>query len=280
MQITLKMMTIISLLTLTLMSAGISEDQKLLEKSKSLIFDNRWNEAIGTLDEVIEKHSKSSSFTAAVFYKAKCLQETGNVKGALDLYQKYIKTDKKGGFKEDAQIAVIDISFNLFTSGQKEPLKNIIQLLNSNTDLVAKYYAAFKLSYSKNKDISKLGLPVLKDIILNEEDPDLKNRAKIAILRIDPSSMKDVENKLLSKDLMVHFSIFNKETKQMLLNVSVPISLADLLVDSLDEKEFDIDDFHKDGKDIKKSILEKIHAAKTGILTFEIEDVIIKINIS
>jgi len=280
MQLRLKTTAFILLLTLTLMSASLSEDQILLQKSKSLIFDNKWQEAVISLDKVILKYPKSSSFTEALFYKGKCLEEIGDMIGALDLYQKCFKTDKNGGLKEDSQIAIIDISYKLYSSGGKENLKNILQFLNSETDTVARYYAAFKLSYAKNKEIAKLGIPVLKEIIMEEKDNDLKNRAKIAILRIDPSIMKDVEIETKSDQKMIRFSIYSKERKTMAIDMTVPLSLADLLVNSLDEKEFDISDININGTNIKKTILEKIQEAKTGILTFETEDVIIIIQIN
>jgi tetratricopeptide (TPR) repeat protein len=244
-----------------------------------LIFDNKYKEAIISLDEVISKYSNSSSFTAALFYKAKCLAETGDMIGALDLYQKYLKTDKNSGFKEDTQIAIIDISYKLYLSGSKESLKNILQLLNSEMDTVARYYAAFKLSYVKNKEIAKLGIPVLKEIILNEEDTDLRDRAKIAILRIDPSIMKDVEITEKNGQKMIKLSVYDKARKITIINIAVPASLAELLVDSLNDSDFEINDLKIDGVDAKKLILSKIQQAKTGILTFDTEDLIIKIQI-
>jgi tetratricopeptide (TPR) repeat protein len=270
----------IVLLTLTLMSASPSEDHILLQKSKSLIFDSKWQEAVILLDEVILKYPRSGSYAPALFYKGKCLEETGNPVGALNLYQLYLKTDKNGGFKEDVQIAVIDISYNLYSSGKKELLKNILQFLYSELDTVAQYYAAFKLSYYKNKDIAKLGVPVLKEILLSEEDPDLKARAKIALMRIDPSIMKDIEIEQKSGQKMIQVSIYSKEKKLTILNIAVPLSLADLLLNSLDENELDIKDLKLNSADIRKEILDKIQKAQSGILTFETEDVIIKIQIN
>jgi tetratricopeptide (TPR) repeat protein len=269
----------IVLLTLALMSASPSEDQRLLQKSKSLIFDSKWQEAIVFLDEVISKYPRSGSYAPALFYKGKCLEETGDPIGALNLYQLYLKTDKNGGFKEDVQIAVIDISYDLYSSGKKEFLKNILQFLNSELETVAQYYAAFKLSYYKNKDIAKLGVPVLKEILLSEEDSDLKSRAKIALMRIDPSIMKDVEIEQKLGQKMIQLSIYSKEKKMTVLNIAVPLSLADLLLNSLDENALDIKDLKVNGADIRKEIIDKIQKAKSGILTFETEDVTIKVNI-
>jgi tetratricopeptide (TPR) repeat protein len=252
----------------------------LLQKSKSLIFDSKWQEAVILLDEVISKYPSSGSYAPALFYKGKCLEETGDPVGALNLYQLYLKTDKNGGFKEDVQIAVIDISYNLYSSGKKELLKNILQFLNSESETVAQYYAAFKLSYHKNKDIAKLGIPVLKEILLSEEDSDLKARAKIALMRIDPSIMKDVEIEQKSGQKMIQVSIYSKEKKLTILNIAVPLSLADLLLNSLDENELDTKDLKLNGADIRKEILDKIQKAQSGILTFETEDVIIKIQIN
>lgn len=269
----------IVLLTITLMSASLSEDQKLLQNAKSMIFDQKWREALISLDEVISKYPRSNAYSTAIFYKSKCLAETGDSSGALELYQKYLKIDKNGGFKEDAQIAVVDLSYKLYSSGGKENLKNILQFLNSKTDTVARYYAAFKLSYDKNKEVARLGIPVLKEIILNEDDIDLRDRAKIAILRIDPSIMKDVEITEKNDQKMIRLSVYSKIKKMTVINIAVPASLAELLMDSLNSKDFEIDDLQINGVDAKKLILSKIQQAKTGILTFDTEDLIIKIQI-
>jgi tetratricopeptide (TPR) repeat protein len=244
-----------------------------------MIFDKKWRDALISLNEVISKYPRSDAYATAIFYKSKCLAETGDSSGALELYQKYLRIDKNGGFKEDAQIAVIDISYKLYSSGGKENLKNILQFLNSETDTIARYYAAFKLSYDKNKEIAKLGVPVLKEIILNEEDTDLRDRAKIALLRIDPSIMKDVEIAAKTGQKMIGFSVYSKTRKMTIINIAVPASLAELLIDSLNDKDFEIDDLKIDGVDAKKLILSKIKQAKTGILTFDTEDLIIKIQI-
>jgi len=280
MQIRFKATALIVLLSLTALSAIQSEDQRLLQKAKSMIFDKKYRDAIINLNEVIAKYPRSDAYSTAIFYKGKCLAEISDSNGALELYQKYLRIDKNGGFKEDAQIAVIDISYKLYSSEGKENLKNILQFLNSETDTVARYYAAFKLSYDKNKEIAKLGVPVLKEIILNEEDTDLRNRAKIAILRIDPSIMKDVVIGTKSDQKMVHFLIYNKERKTILVDMTVPVSLADLFINSLNENDINITDININGTKIKKTILEEIQKAKTGILTFETEDVIIKIQIN
>ena len=50
----------------------------------------------------------------------------------------------------------------------------------NNKETTIRYYAAFKISRIKNKNISREAVPVLKEILESEEDPDLQDRAKIA----------------------------------------------------------------------------------------------------
>lgn len=269
----------ILLIAITMMSASLSDDQKLLQKSKSLIFDAKWKEAQTLIDEIIVKYPKSGSYPSALFYKAKCLESLGNPAEALEFYLKYLNDEKTPGFKEDAQIAVIDISYLLYSSGKNEYLKNIMNFLNSGADTVPRYYAAFKLSYIKNRDIAKRGIPILKEIILNESDSDLRDRAKIAILRIDPSILKKIEDESRSGQKMIRFTIFSKEEKKIQFNVEIPLSLADLLFESLDESGWNLEDIKMNKAELKKEIMEKIEKAKTGVVTVELEDVIIKIDI-
>ena len=56
---------------------------------------------------------------------------------------------------------------------------------------VVSYYAAFKLSYLPERQIAARALPVLLTILDREKDDELRDRAKIAVMRMDPARLKE-----------------------------------------------------------------------------------------
>jgi hypothetical protein len=208
-----------------------------------------------------------------IFYKGKCLEEKGDNLKALETYQSYLKIGKKDSLLEEAQVSIIDISFNLFEAGNNSYLNNLLYFLNSKTDKILKYYAAFKLSYSKNKRVAVSAVPTLKEIMQNERDAELKDRAKIAILRIDPDLLKSSELYPGSNDLILKIQVTDKLKGKIISDITVPFFLADLVINSLPESEKQ--EFLSKVGDWQ-NLVEKIKKSKKEIITIKDEDLIIK----
>ncbi|MEI6614930.1 MAG: hypothetical protein WCL37_08530, partial [Chrysiogenales bacterium] len=212
-------------------------DQNIFEKAKVLVFDKQWAAALRQLNEVIDKHAESRYYTAALFYRGKCQEELWVKKQALESYEKFVKTSASSNLAEEAQISIIDLAAGLYQDGEKSYLQKILERLEQENKVVS-YYAAFKLSYLPDRKIAARALPVLQTILDMEKDEELRDRAKIAVMRIDPARLKGMDRQ--NKDWagkMLKIRIFEKNKSEAEVSLNIPLALADLALKSLSQEQ-------------------------------------------
>jgi tetratricopeptide (TPR) repeat protein len=229
----------LALLLVCFWAAGLAAEAGLdaFERAKVLIFDKQWAAALTQLDEVINKYADSRYYAAALFYRGKCQEELGAKKQAMESYEKFIITSGGSNLAEEARISIIDLAAVLYQSGEKNYLQKILDLL-SNKNKVVSYYAAFKLSYLPDRKTAARALPVLQTILDDEKDEELRDRAKIAVMRIDPARLKamDRQNKDMT-DKMLKIRIFEKNSSEEKVSLSIPLALADLALKALSDEQ-------------------------------------------
>lgn len=207
------------------------------EKAKVQIFDKQWADALKLLDKVIAKGPESRYFAAALFYRGKCQEELGEKKLALESYERYVRKAANSGLAEEARISIIDLAADLHQRGETNYLPKILDLLGSGDKIVA-YYAAFKLSYLPDRKTAARALPVLQTILDDEKDGELRDRAKIAIMRIDPGRLKDMDRQnqgLANKVLKIR--IFDRGSRKEKVSLNIPLALADLALKALSDEQ-------------------------------------------
>lgn len=230
--------------------AQAQPDEKLFQDAKILIFDKEWKKAQEKLEELIEEYPDSAWVSQAVFYRAKCLKEQGDRDlEALKAYQDFIKRkDRSRSLTEDAETEIIDLAFELYRKGRKSYISEIENRLSSPSRTV-RYFAAIKLSQVKERRTASKAVPVLKEIIEKEKDDELRDRAKIALLRIDPDALKDVEEQRReTKALIVNIRVWKQG--KLTLKVNIPWALFDLVLGAVSEEEKDL--MEREGYDIDR----------------------------
>lgn len=255
--------------------AQVKPDEKLFREAKILIFDKEWKEAQGKLEELLENYPKSPWFSQAIFYKAKCLEEQkGKELEALNEYKKYIKLKGRSeSLTEESERSIINLALELYKRGKKSYLKEVEKRLSSSNKVV-KYYAAIKLSYVKDKKVATRGIPVLKEIIKKERDYELRDRAKIALLRIDPKALKDFEEERYErKAKILKIRAWKKGEKDPYLKINIPWALADLALGAISEEEKAL--MREEGYDLDRIVKELTEIGE--IIRIEDKDTIIKI---
>jgi len=223
-------------------------DKELMEKAKLELFDRKWESALNALEDIITRFPESPHYPQALFYKGKCLVEQKKVKQALDAYNRYIEISQNESLREEAYIAAANLNFDLYQKGENRYVKKVIALLENEISNV-RYYAAFKLSYAKDKEVAEEAVPILKKIVRRESDDELVDRAKVALMRIDPGYLKDVSKKKGHETRMFNLRVIDKKTKKVKFTLSIPFVLAKLAMDALpkegkealEEKDVDID---------------------------------------
>ncbi|MBN2346630.1 MAG: tetratricopeptide repeat protein [Candidatus Aminicenantes bacterium] len=235
----MKKMLLLLLLPVVILPGSLlgQSDQQAFEKAKILIFDRQWQAALRQLDDVIATHPDGRYFAPALFYRAKCQRELGRNKAALEGYETFLRIQPDSPLAEDARISVVDLSAALFQVGEKAYLQKILDSLRHKNKVVS-YYAAFKLSYLPERKTAARALPVLLAILDTEKDEELRDRAKIAVMRIDPSRLEGT-NRREKGDAgrMLRIRVFDKNRRQDKLSLSLPLALADLALKSLGDEE-------------------------------------------
>jgi hypothetical protein len=256
--------------------AQVDPDEKLFQDAKILIFDKKWEDAQEKLEGLIEDYPESPWHSQAVFYLGKCLQEQpGEEVKALKVYKDYIELeDRNERLAEESEVSIIELSFKLYDKGKKSYLKEIERRLSS-PNRVIKYMAAFKLSRARDRKTAKKGLPVLMEILEEERDDELKDRAKIAILRVDPDTLKDYEEERYErKAKMLKIRVYEKGEKNLKLSLDIPWALADLALAAIPEEEKE--SIRSEGYDLDK-IIRELTRVKGNIIEIKSEDSVIKI---
>jgi hypothetical protein len=243
-------------------------DERLFEEAKILIFDKNWEAAQAKLDSLLELFPGSPLKEPALFYRAKCLGERKDRDlEAFEAYDALLRDarpgDRNASLLEDAE--VIDLAFGLYEKGERAKLAAIEDRLRSPNKVV-RYYAAFKLSYVKDKGISGRAVPVLKGIVEDERDPELKDRARIALLRVDPGALKEVgDDRHEARSRILRIQVLEAGKKKV--DINIPWALADLALQAIPDEEKSV--MRRKGYDLDRIINE---LAKTGSSIIEIND--------
>jgi hypothetical protein len=249
-----------------------SADEKRFQEAKVLIFDKKWEAALDKLQEIMDSGAKNPYYSQAVFYKGECLSSIkGREKGALLAYEEYIQLrDANPSLVEKSEGSIIDLAYALYDKGDRSALKEIEGRLG-HPNRAVRYYAAYKLSLVPDKAVASKAVPVLEQIIRTEKDPELTDRARIALLRVSPESLKSVEERKPSSESprMLRIRISKKGQKDPVVSLNIPWALADLALNAMDEE--DKAAIRKKGYDLNK-IMDELAKSKGKILQIEAED--------
>ncbi|HRD01656.1 MAG TPA: hypothetical protein PLP57_03300 [Candidatus Saccharicenans sp.] len=259
-------------------SAGekIKPDEQLLQEAKLLIFDKKWSQAEQKLSELLSRYPQSTCYAQALFYKGKCLAEQkGKELQAWQTFEEFLnRPDKPESLVEEAQIACLDLAFNLYNSGQASFGRILTDRLNDPSRVI-RYYTAFKLSYLQDKKLAIKAVPVLKKLMEEEKDQELVDRAKIAMLRISPESFKDIKDRPESGGRrLIKIRIYEKGKKTPSVSVNFPLALADLALQAMPEENKNR--IKKQGYDLDK-LLDDLARSREKLVRIEEDGNLIEI---
>jgi hypothetical protein len=210
-------------------------DDKSFQEIKLLVFDEKWAEALSSLDAFLARNPADPQFVPALYYRAKCLEEIGGRdEDALRAYREYLgRGDRNKSLSADAEASIIDLAVNLSDHGDRSYLPEVEERL-THPDKDVRYYAAIRLSYVKEKKAAAKSVPVLKKMLVEETNPELRDRAKIALLRVEPEALAETPDRTAVRHVrMFHIQIFDVRTNKSELSLNLPFALADLALSGM-----------------------------------------------
>ncbi len=229
--------TLIMLVLMLSVMAGSAREQDQLSRAKLLLFDQKWEQALKVLDDYLATDPESKELAQALYFRASCLKELDRLDDAISAYRSFLDVSENETLREEATISMIDLSMKLADRGDVSARARLISMLARNERTI-RYYAAFKLSYAKDKSLARRAVPVLRTILGSEKDAELKERARLALLRIDPSILKSVPDPDQSGALF-RIVVLDKKTGETKVTVTIPMALARLALSALPQEEKD-----------------------------------------
>jgi hypothetical protein len=113
------------------------------------------------------------------------------------------------------------------------------------------------------------------EILEEERNDELKDRAKIAVLRVDPDALKDFEEERYEgRAKMLKIRVYESGTKEIKLSLDIPWALADLALAAIPEEEKE--SMRKEGYDLDK-IMRELTRVRGNIIEIKSDDSVIKI---
>ena len=223
-----------ALVSLALVSAAPPDARD----AKALFFDRRYDEARQAWQEV-RRAGDSPEAQAALYWVARCSESLGERERALREYAAFLGEHPDDvALVEEARTHRIDLATRLARDGNTRHLSIAREGLKDESTTV-RYFAAFSLA-SLGSNVGRPAIPVLKRILEKESDPDLVDRAKVALLRLDPKALSPRPRSRLDRPAGAHtrwlkVRVYEKGQRDPNVSVNLPLALAELVVKSLPE---------------------------------------------
>lgn len=240
-----------------------------LVEAKALFFDRKYEESRAKWAGIAA--SKGASAEAATYWIARCSESLGESERAFREYGAFLDLPPGDArLAEEAEISRIGLATKLTRAGKPGFLTAVIRSLGDDRSSV-RYFGALQVGSLPNLADARKATTVLKEIVTSSKDPDLVERAKLQLLRIEPKSVTEApprpstratpptgSAKGLSPDseprgaarlLRIRITKGGKQT----VAVTVPFSLAEFVFNSLPDatkrglelKGYDADGFWK-----------------------------------
>jgi hypothetical protein len=249
-------------LALTLVAAGLAgparaADPELARKAKALFFDRQYAQARDAWQGVL-RQSRGAEADQAAFWIARASESLGESERAFKEYGAFLaRRPADKALVEEARTNRVGLAAQLYKAGQRQHLDLLTTALDDPSRTV-RYYAALQLA-NLGPSVGKRAIPLLCRIVREEKDEDLVDRAKLAMLKLDPQSaclQSSVRAEAQpgpprAEGRMLRVRIFEKGLTRPKVTVNLPMALADLLFKSLPEdakrelwrKGYDADNF-------------------------------------
>ena len=225
-------------------------DAERLRTAKTLFFDRKYSEARQAW-EAVRASAKGAEAEAPAYWVARCSENLGESERALKEYDAFLALRPKDrALVDEARTSRVSLAAKLYKAGNKGHVQVLRDALTSPSRTV-RYYAALQMS-GLDAEMGRLAVPVLRQILDQEKDADLVDRAKLGLMRWDPSALSGTATATASATATarataaprtgrareahwVHVRITEKGGTKPKVSINLPLGLAEMLFKSLPE---------------------------------------------
>ena len=230
-------------------TARAQADPERVRTAKTLFFDRKYAEARQAWEAVGAAFAGPEK-AAAAYWVARCSEGLGEKERAFKEYGAFLALPGADrALAEEARTSRVGLAAKLYPPGRKEYADVLRQALADPSKTV-RYYAALRAP-DLGPDMARLAVPVLRQIVSQEKDPDLVDRAKLKLLSADPSALPAAAGPPAAgaspraggapAARWVHVRITEKGGTHPKVTVNLPLGFAEMVFKSLpDEVKADL----------------------------------------
>ncbi len=256
-------------------SLALAQPAETLRNAKAMFLDRQYGEARSLLQAV--RASGGGEAQQAQYWIARCSESLGEHERALGEYGEFL-AGRPGDrtLAEEATTSRIALAVRLARTGtpRRERTQHLGLARQALTDVrrTVRYFAGLQLG-SLGPEHGRAAVPVLKEILAKESDPDLVDRAKLYLLRLDPGALSSRTASPAPGGTAtgwIRVRIYEKGKAQPQVAINLPVALAELVFDGLpaDTRK----DLQHEGYDAASFWQRLKKTGKTDILTIDGDD--------
>ena len=239
-----------AVLAAALPAAAAAQESEKVRAAKALTLDRRYAEARKAW-EAVRASSKGAEAEAAAYWIARSSEGLQENDRALREYGEYLALPPKDrALAEEARTSRVTIAVRLHKAGQKDRAAKILKDALFDSSKTVRYYAALQMG-GLGPEAGKPAIPVLKKILAEETDPDLVDRAKLALLRLEPAALSreapSARTSPARTARWMRVKIFKPGEPRPKVQINLPLGLAELLFKALPEDA--LEDLRREGYD-------------------------------
>ncbi len=238
-----------------------AQDGRALQTAKALFFDRRYAEARQAWQAL--QVAGGAGAEDAAFWVARSSESLGEHARALDEYERYLaQRPRNTALANEARTARLGLAAQLYKAGQTQRLTLLLGALQDPNRGVREF-AALQLATLGSK-VGAPAIPVLRAMLAEQSDADLVDRAKLALLRLDPEALRGAPAEQrrpaqvaaspaqgARRLAWIKVRIFEPGATKPSVSVNLPVGLADMVFKSLPDdarrelrhKGFEADNF-------------------------------------
>jgi hypothetical protein len=243
-----------------------------LREAKTLFFDRDYHGARAAWEKV-GAEGQGREARSALYWIARCSEKLGEAERALAEYGAYLDSRSSDhALREEARTSRVALATKLYKAGKRRHLEVLHGALHDSSRTV-RYFAALQMA-SLGPEVGVPAVPVLQEILRNETDADLADRAKLALLRLDRRALAEAvpEDPRGSRGTArwVRVRIWKRGAQKPQLSLNLPVFLADMVFNSLPDDARE--DLREEGFDAESFWNRLKESSPTDILTVEGDD--------